>query len=123
MSYNLQRLFIFPRGTLLSFCCLLYLLASHSTPNAIMGGPINQTSWLERPQLDREEAEEPLIFVLTSDSAIAGTPTIISREGLPGGEPGNYTKTRLIAAGVDLYTAVVARLRPEDVTPAGTAKE
>lgn len=33
------------------------------------------------PQLDREEAEEPLIFVLTSDSAIAGTPTIISREG------------------------------------------
>jgi len=51
-----------------------------------MGGPINQTSWLERPQLDREEAEEPLIFVLTSDSAIAGTPTIISREGLPGGE-------------------------------------
>lgn len=86
MSYNLQRLLIFPRGTLLSFCCLLYLLASHSTPNAIMGGPINQTSWLERPQLDREEAEEPLIFVLTSDSAIAGTPTIISREGLPGGE-------------------------------------
>ncbi|CAK9171855.1 unnamed protein product, partial [Ilex paraguariensis] len=36
---------------------------------------------------------------------------------------GNSTKTRLIAAGVDLYTAVVARLRPEDVTPAGTAKE
>ena len=29
---------------------------------------------------------------------------------------GNSTKTRLIAAGVDLYTA--ARLRPEDVTPA-----
>lgn len=44
-----------------------------------MGGPKNQTSWLERPQLDREEAA--LIFVLTSDSAIAGTPTIISIEG------------------------------------------